>query len=112
VTTDADRVRLERRYSMLADLENYQKTIETPGVVKARDEFYEKAHGIITGPTAKGKRSTSHKKTDKNPRPLSAGTRSVRAACSPRTAHRTRGVQFVTVTDGGWDNTHGQTSRA
>src|SRR3954447_7411180 len=53
IGTDAERQRLDRRYAMLADLENYQKTVEAPSVVKARDEFYEKAHGIITGPAAK-----------------------------------------------------------
>ena len=30
-----------------------RRNVETAGVVKARDEFYEKAHGIITGPAAK-----------------------------------------------------------
>ena len=53
IGTDAERQRLERRYAMLADLENYQKATETAGVVKARDKFYEKAHGIITGAAAR-----------------------------------------------------------
>src|SRR5262245_32136470 len=49
---DAARTRLDRRYSMLTDLEKYQKAVEG-SPVKARDAFYEKAHGIITSPQAK-----------------------------------------------------------
>src|SRR5881227_2376704 len=54
VASDADRARLERRYAMLTELDRYQKTVEESAqVVKARDVFYEKAHGLITSPAAK-----------------------------------------------------------
>ena len=51
---DADKARLERRYAMLTDLDGYQRQVEaSAGPVLARDEFYEKAHGLITSPAAK-----------------------------------------------------------
>src|SRR5713226_4889311 len=54
VGSDAERARLERRYSMLTRLDQHQKQIEeTAQVVKARDVFYEKAHSLISSPAAK-----------------------------------------------------------
>lgn len=100
IPTDTERQRLERRYTMLADLENYQKTVETPGVVKARDEFYEKAHGIITGPTAKTAFDLS-RETDKTRERY--GKNSLGQGCLLARRLIEAGVQFVTVTDGGWD---------
>jgi uncharacterized protein (DUF1501 family) len=100
VQTNAERVRLERRYSMLADLENYQKQVEAPGVVKARDEFYEKAHGIITGPAAK-KAFDLTQESDRT-REL-YGKNSLGQSCLLARRLVDAGVQFVTVTDGGWD---------
>lgn len=100
VTTDAERTRLERRYTMLADLENYQKQVEAPGVVKARDEFYEKAHGIITGPAAK-KAFDLSQESDRT-REL-YGKNSLGQSCLLARRLVDAGVQFVTVTDGGWD---------
>ena len=100
VTTNAERTRLERRYSMLADLENYQKQVEAPGVVKAHDEFYEKAHGIITGPAAK-KAFDLTQESDRT-REL-YGKNSLGQSCLLARRLVDAGVQFVTVTDGGWD---------
>jgi uncharacterized protein (DUF1501 family) len=100
IASDAERKRLDRRYAMLADLENYQKTTETTGVEKARDEFYEKAHGIITGPTAK-------RAFDLNQEPDKVrdryGRNSLGQGCLLARRLIEAGVQFVTVTDGGWD---------
>src|SRR5262249_29885007 len=54
LTGDAEKARLERRYAMLSDLDHYQRKVEeSAGPVQARDEFYEKAHGLITSPAAK-----------------------------------------------------------
>jgi uncharacterized protein (DUF1501 family) len=100
VSTDADRIRLERRYAMLSDLENYQKAVEAPGVVKARDEFYEKAHGIITGPAAK-KAFDLTQESDKTRERY--GKNSLGQGCLLARRLIDAGVQFVTVTDGGWD---------
>jgi uncharacterized protein (DUF1501 family) len=100
VGTDAERVRLDRRYAMLADLENYQKAVEAPSVVKARDEFYEKAHGIITGPAAK-KAFDLGLETDKTRERY--GRNSLGQGCLLARRLVESGVQFVTVTDGGWD---------
>lgn len=100
VSTAAERARLDRRYTMLADLENYQKQVEAPGVVKARDEFYEKAHGIITGPAAK-KAFDLSQESDRT-REL-YGKNSLGQSCLLARRLVDAGVQFVTVTDGGWD---------
>ena len=100
VGTAAERVRLDRRYAMLSDLENYQKTVEMPGVVKARDEFYEKAHGIITGPAAKTAFDLSRESDKTRDR---YGRNSLGQGCLLARRLVESGVQFVTVTDGGWD---------
>lgn len=100
VASDPERARLDRRYAMLADLENYQKAVEAPGVVKARDEFYEKAHGIITGPAAK-KAFDLGQETDKTRERF--GKNSLGQSCLLARRLVEAGVQFVTVTDGGWD---------
>jgi len=98
--SEAERQRLARRYTMLADLENYQPTVEAQGVVKARDEFYEKAHGIITGPAAK-------RAFDLNQEPARVreryGRNSLGQGCLLARRLIEAGVHFVTVTDGGWD---------
>jgi hypothetical protein len=101
VGAGADRDRLDRRYTMLAELETYQRAAETnPGVVKARDEFYEKAHGIITSPAAK-------KAFDVAAEPERVRDRYGRTMFGQQCLLARRlveaGVQFVTVTDGGWD---------
>src|SRR5262249_43528702 len=50
----AARARLKRRYAMLTEMDRYQKNVEeNAAAVKARDAFYEKAHGLITSPAAK-----------------------------------------------------------
>jgi uncharacterized protein (DUF1501 family) len=100
ISGDAERVRLDRRYAMLADLENYQKSTETSGVEKARDEFYEKAHGIITGPTAKRAFDLSLESEKTRDR---YGRNSLGQGCLLARRLVESGVQFVTVTDGGWD---------
>jgi uncharacterized protein (DUF1501 family) len=100
LSTDAERNRLERRYSMLADLENYQRTVEASEVVKARDEFYEKAHGIITGPAAKKAFDLAAEPDRVRER---YGRNSLGQGCLLARRLVEAGVQFVTVTDGGWD---------
>jgi len=100
IASDAERKRLDRRYAMLADLENYQKTTETTGVEKARDEFYEKAHGIITGPTAKRAFDLAQEPDKVRDR---YGRNSLGQGCLLARRLIEAGVQFVTVTDGGWD---------
>jgi len=100
IAGEAERVRLDRRYAMLADLENYQKNTEASGVEKARDEFYEKAHGIITGPNAKRAFDLSHESDKTRDR---YGMNSLGQGCLLARRLVESGVQFVTVTDGGWD---------
>jgi uncharacterized protein (DUF1501 family) len=97
---DAERQRLDRRYAMLADLENYQAKVEQAPVVKARDEFYEKAHGIITGPAAKRAFDLTQESDKTRDR---YGRNSLGQGCLLARRLVDAGVQFVTVTDGGWD---------
>jgi hypothetical protein len=101
VASDADRARLERRYSMLTQLDGHQKHIEeTTQVVKARDVFYEKAHSLISSPAAK-------RAFDLNlePDPVREfyGRNSFGQSCLLARRLIEAGVHFVTVTDGGWD---------
>jgi uncharacterized protein (DUF1501 family) len=101
VGTDAERTRLDRRYTMLAELETYQKAAEAnPGVVKARDEFYEKAHGIITSPAAKKAFDVAAEPERVRDR---YGKNMLGQQCLLARRLVEAGVQFVTVTDGGWD---------
>lgn len=98
---DKERERLERRYSMLADLENYQRKVETnASPVKARDTFYEKAHNIITSPEAK-KAFDVGSEDDKIRDRYGRNTFGQQCLLARRLIEA--GVQFVTVTDGGWD---------
>jgi uncharacterized protein (DUF1501 family) len=101
IATEADRKRLDRRYTMLGDLEAYQKTVEASATpVRARDTFYEKAHGIITSPQAK-------KAFDVDAEPEAVRERYGKTMFGQQCLLARRlveaGVQFVTVTDGGWD---------
>ncbi|MDB5308960.1 MAG: Sulfatase [Gemmataceae bacterium] len=101
VGADAGRARLDRRYAMLADLENYQKAAEVDsGVMKARDEFYEKAHGIITSPAAKKAFDVAAEPDRVRDR---YGRNMLGQQCLLARRLVEAGVQFVTVTDGGWD---------
>jgi uncharacterized protein (DUF1501 family) len=98
---NAERARLDRRVTMLHELESYQRATEKAAdVVKARDEFYEKAHGIITSPAAK-------KAFDIDAEPEKVRERYGKSMLGQQCLLARRlveaGVQFVTVTDGGWD---------
>lgn len=98
---DAARQRLERRYRMLNVVDAYQKQIEeSSDAVKARDVFYEKAHSLITSPAAK-------RAFDLNQEPPHLrdeyGRNAFGQSCLLARRLVEAGVQFVTVTDGGWD---------
>jgi uncharacterized protein (DUF1501 family) len=98
---DAARARLDRRYAMLTDLEKYQKSVEgsaTP--VRARDVFYEKAHGIITSPQAKRAFDIAAESDRTRDR---YGRTQFGQNCLLARRLIEAGVRFVTVTDGGWD---------
>jgi hypothetical protein len=101
VAGDAERRRLDRRYDMLADLETYQKGVEaSAGVVRARDTFYEKAHGIITSPTAKRAFDVAAEPDRVRDR---YGRNTFGQQCLLARRLVEAGVQFVTIADGGWD---------
>jgi uncharacterized protein (DUF1501 family) len=98
---DAERTRMERRYHMLSELDRYQKTIEENAkAVKARDVFYEKAHGLITSPAAK-KAFDLDQEPDRVREAYGRNTLGQSMLLARRLIES--GVHFVTVTDGGWD---------
>lgn len=93
--------RLERRYNMLTKLDKYQKTVEEGAqVVQARDAFYEKAHSLITSPTAKKAFDLNQESTKMRD---AYGRNSLGQSCLLARRLIEAGVHFVTVTDGGWD---------
>jgi uncharacterized protein (DUF1501 family) len=86
---------------MLSDLEQYQKSIENSAQpVKARDIFYEKAHGLITSPAAKKAFDIAAEPDKLRER---YGRTPFGQSCLVARRLIEAGVQFVTVTDGGWD---------
>lgn len=105
VASDADKARLERRVTMLQEMDNHQRTVEDSSqVVKARDTFYEKAHGLITSPAAK-KAFAIEQESDKLRDRYGRNTFGQSCLLARRLIEG--GVQFVTVTDGAWDTHQG-----
>jgi arylsulfatase A-like enzyme len=101
LTDETARRRLERRYAMLTEMDRQQKQIEKAAqAARARDVFYEKAHGLITSPMAK-------RAFDLNQEPDSLrehyGRNTFGQSCLLARRLIEAGVHFVTVTDGGWD---------
>jgi uncharacterized protein (DUF1501 family) len=92
--------RLERRFAMLSEVDRYQQTEELSQAVKARDTFYEKAHGLITSPIAK--RAFDLAQESDRVRDL-YGRTTLGQSCLLARRLIEAGVHFVTVTDGGWD---------
>lgn len=98
----AEAERLERRRTMLQELEKFQKRVEAADGtgVQARDAFYEKAFGLITSPQAKEafdlKQEPDKLRAEYGRNPFGQGCLLARRLVEA-------GVHFVTVTDGGWD---------
>jgi uncharacterized protein (DUF1501 family) len=98
---DAQQARLRRRSEMLDEIDRYQKEVEESSpAVKARDAFYEKAHGLITSPRAK--RAFDVNAESDKVREL-YGRTTFGQSCLLARRLVEAGVHFVTVTDGGWD---------
>jgi len=95
------RTRLERRYAMLEQVDRQDRgTAEASSLVKARDSFYEKAHGLITSPKAKQAYDLSLESGRTRER---YGMTQFGQSCLLARRLIEAGVHFVTVTDGGWD---------
>jgi hypothetical protein len=94
--------RTERRRRMLADLDAWQKQVEStdPGVLAARGKFYEQAYSLITSPAAK-------KAFDLKEEPDSVRDRYGRNRFGQATLLARRlveaGVRFVAMETGRWD---------
>jgi len=98
----ANRLRLERRYNMLTELDRYQDAVESgaSGPVQARDAFYERAHALITSPAAR--RAFNLDQESARTRDV-YGRNTLGQSCLLARRLIEAGVHFVTVTDGGWD---------
>jgi uncharacterized protein (DUF1501 family) len=98
---DARRARLARRYAMLNEVDRFDRAAEeTSTSVKARDAFYEKAHGLITSPKAKRAFDLAPESSKTRER---YGATAFGQSCLLARRLVEAGVHFVTVTDGGWD---------
>jgi hypothetical protein len=98
---EAERRRMERRYSMLTEMDRHQRAVErSADNVKARDVFYEKAHGLITSPAAKRAFNLTQEPDALRER---YGRTTFGQGCLLARRLVEAGVHFVTVTDGGWD---------
>jgi hypothetical protein len=96
-----DRKRLERRVGVLRELDRYQDSVERSApAVQARDTFYEKAHGLVTSPAAKRAFDIAREPDRLRDR---YGRNPFGQSCLLARRLIESGVQFVTVTDGGWD---------
>jgi hypothetical protein len=101
VESKAQQARLERRYSMLQEVDRFQRADEELSpAVKARDSFYEKAHGLITAPAAK---RAFNLELESPATRDSYGRTTFGQSCLLARRLIEAGVHFVTVTDGGWD---------
>jgi hypothetical protein len=95
------RSRLDRRYAMLTEVDRLDRdSAETSAAVKARDSFYEKAHGLITSPRARKAFDLGLESDRTRDR---YGATQFGQSCLLARRLIEAGVQFVTVTDGGWD---------
>jgi uncharacterized protein (DUF1501 family) len=103
-----DRRRLERRYSMLQEVDRYQREMEANQTVQARDAFYQRAHTLITSPAAKQAFDLAQEPDRVRDQ---YGRNSLGQSCLLARRLIESGVHFVTVTDGGWD-THVQNFRS
>ena len=108
VPDENDRRRLERRYSMLQEVDRYQREMETNQTVQARDAFYQRAHTLITSPAAKRAFDLGQESDRVRDQ---YGRNSLGQSCLLARRLIESGVHFVTVTDGGWD-THVQNFRS
>jgi uncharacterized protein (DUF1501 family) len=97
---EGERARLERRYAMLSEVDNYQRQVEASQTVQARDAFYDKAHSLITSPAAK--RAFDLELESERTRDLYGRNQFGQSALLARRLIES-GVHFVTITDGGWD---------
>lgn len=98
---EAQRARLARRYAMLNEVDRFDREAEESSTsVKARDAFYEKAHGLITSPKAKRAFDLAPESSKTRER---YGATGFGQSCLLARRLVEAGVHFVTVTDGGWD---------
>jgi hypothetical protein len=101
LATKADRDRLQRRYAMLNQLDRHQKVVEDAGsATQARDVFYEKAHSLITSPAAKQAFDLGREPDKVRD---AYGRNGFGQSCLLARRLVESGVQFVTITSGGWD---------
>jgi hypothetical protein len=96
--------RLQRRYAMLREVDGVDDSRSVNArpspAVEARDAFYERAHSLITSPTAR--RAFAIEQEPARVRDM-YGRNTLGQSCLLARRLVEAGVHFVTVTDGGWD---------
>jgi uncharacterized protein (DUF1501 family) len=98
----ARQARLRRRAAMLAEVDRHQQAVEESlPAVHARDVFYEKAHALLTSPAAKKAFDVAAEPANVRDR---YGRTTFGQSCLLARRLIEAGVQFVTVTDDGWDS--------
>ncbi len=99
---EQDRPRLQRRYRMLQQMDNYQAAVESENspVVETRDAFYERAYTLVTSPAAR--RAFDLDREADRTRDM-YGRNQFGQSCLLARRLIEAGVHFVTVTSGGWD---------
>jgi hypothetical protein len=96
-----DMERVARRRSILEQLDNFQRDVETRGrVVQAKDAFTEQAYSLITSPVAK--KAFDLKQEPEKVREM-YGKHYFGQSCLLARRLVEAGVRFVTINFGGWD---------
>jgi len=99
---EGDRARLDRRIAMLGEIDgpSGESTPTDVPTVRARDDFYERAHTLITSPAARRAFDISQEPAHLRDR---YGRNTLGQSCLLARRLIEAGVHFVTITDGGWD---------
>ena len=93
--------RLQRRRSALATIDQFQRDVEGKAdVLKAIDDYYENAFGMITSPETQQAFSLDKEATSLR---NNYGRSTFGQSCLLARRLIESGVRFVTVTSGGWD---------
>ncbi len=93
--------RIDRRRTMLAALDQFQRNVETePKVIRTMDQFYERAYNLVTSPVAK-KAFNLNAEPDKVRDDYGRHTFGQSCLLARRLVEA--GVQFVTINQTGWD---------
>jgi hypothetical protein len=95
-----DFARIERRRSVLAAIDDYQRRAESARPIRTMDEFYARAYDLVTSPVAK---KAFNLKEEPESLREDYGKSSFGQGCLLARRLVEAGVRFVTLNSGGWD---------